>query len=331
MPVTLPQAGFHRFPSDYPCQSLGRMELHIQYREYPSLFRSCDAASLGVTSHALRFDRNYRFLFRGVRANFHAMVQHPTPSWADQSWMRESLRLRALSLLNPAVVGNNVTAARLYGLPLPRRLMTNQLHLASTHPTRKMSHSRVTLHRLRALRERSWLQLRLQAPDELFMELAPVLSLDELVILGDAIVGGWHGPPLCSLEDLRSSVADSRYLRARSKTREACDLIRETVDSSPESRLRLWMIARGLPEPVVHPQVICRRLRRIAEPDLGYPNEKLALEYEGDHHRESKAQWTRDIERDEALQAEGWVVLKVTSGTNWHELELKIRSHLGLR
>jgi very-short-patch-repair endonuclease len=39
---------------------------------------------------------------------------------------------------------------------------------------------------------------------------------------------------------------------------------------------------------------------------------RIALEYEGDHHRE-KAQFRRDIARVNALRRAGWLVLRFTA------------------
>lgn len=304
------------------------MDLHVEYREYPSLFRSADAGRLGVTTHALKFDRTRRHLYRGVRIDETAKVRHPTPSWADEEWMHENVRLRAVRLLCPTAVGVGPTAARLYGLPIPADRANSTLHLASTDPLTKVSRPGIRFHRPRTLRMRTWLELPLQAPEDLFVDLAGVLGRNALVALGDAMVGGWHGPPLCSLAQLQGALRQRRYLRARANIEAACALIRETVDSPQETDLRLWAIGRGLPEPTVHPQVFCPMLGRVVEPDLGYEQARLALEYEGGHHFESKDQWNRDIRRDEALQAAGWTTLKVTSRTDRVLLERKIRAHL---
>ena len=168
----------------------------------------------------------------------------------------------------------------------------------------------------------------MHSPVGVFLDLSAGLTRDELVALGDAIVGGWHGPPLCSLEFLRTKSTQRNYLRQRAQVESALSLIREDVDSPQETNLRLWALSRGLPEPVVHPQVYCRLLNRTVEPDLGYPHVKLALEYEGEHHLLSKSQWASDIARDEALRHEGWEVLRVTSQMSRAELERKIRYHL---
>lgn len=124
---------------------------------------------------------------------------------------------------------------------------------------------------------------------------------------------------------------DSRSrVRSRHHLLDALSLVRPAVDSPAETDLRLWALTVGLPEPAVHPQISSRLLRRVIEPDLGYQDAKLALEYEGEHHLRSRDQWNRDIERDDAMRYEGWTVLKVTSRTDYRLLESKVRHHLGL-
>lgn len=165
---------------------------------------------------------------------------------------------------------------------------------------------------------------------DVFIGIGPDLQVRDLVKLGDAAIGNWHGPPQAELNALREQVIERRFIRRRQHLLAAIELMRQTVDSPAETDLRLWTVATGLPEPVVHPKIYCALANRIVEPDLGYPDDKLALEYEGDHHRFSKQQWARDIERDEALRSENWTVLKVTSRTNYRRLEAAIRDHLGL-
>jgi len=40
---------------------------------------------------------------------------------------------------------------------------------------------------------------------------------------------------------------------------------------------------------------------------------KIALEYEGDHHRTDRRQFRRDIRRFEALADMGWLTIRVTA------------------
>ncbi len=49
--------------------------------------------------------------------------------------------------------------------------------------------------------------------------------------------------------------------------------------------------------------------------DLGWPDLKIAIEYDGDHHRSDAAQFAKDVLRHEELAALGWTVIRVTAGT----------------
>jgi hypothetical protein len=49
----------------------------------------------------------------------------------------------------------------------------------------------------------------------------------------------------------------------------------------------------------------------IACPDLQYPRQRVAIEYEGEHYL-TRRQQRRDIRRDEQYREEGWTVIKVT-------------------
>lgn len=304
------------------------MELSIEKRSYPSLFATCEAGERGISQHRLRYDPRFRAVTDGIHRDGLTLVEHPTPSWADDEWMEESLKLRAAAMVIPGIVAGGVSAARLFGLPIPNRLRDDHLHLVTFDPARKVSRKGMTVRRHNIEEAGYWLELPMHSPVGVFLDLSAVLTHGELVALGDAIVGEWHGPPLCSLEFLRTKILERRYLRNRGRVEAALSMIRETVDSPQETELRLWVVSRGLPEPVVHPQVPCTLLNRTVEPDLGYPDAKLALEYECDHHRTSKSQWASDITRDEALRQQGWEVLKVTSRTNRHLLERTIRHHL---
>jgi len=51
---------------------------------------------------------------------------------------------------------------------------------------------------------------------------------------------------------------------------------------------------------------------RLGCVDLAYPELRIAIEYEGEHHLLDPEQWTRDIARYERLTAAGWRVIRVT-------------------
>ncbi len=302
-------------------------QLQWEFRDFPVLFEAKKFAELGISRHALLKSQRYPVVLPGVRMDTETFTKYPVPLWADWDWMRTAQRLRAASLKKPGIVGAHATAAQLYGWPLPQRLMTSHLHVASNDRNLRLRLPNVTLHRTIHHSLRNWFGLPLLDAADVIIGLAAELALPELVRLGDAAVGNWHGPPQISLTELNMK-ARRPQIRARSHLRAGLELVRETVDSPKETDLRLWLRSVGLPEPVVHPSVHSALLGQSVEPDLGYPDALLALEYEGEHHLLSRRQWAHDIERYEALHQEGWTVLRVTSRTDFGQLEQKILHHL---
>lgn len=61
---------------------------------------------------------------------------------------------------------------------------------------------------------------------------------------------------------------------------------------------------------------------------MGYPSIRLAIEYEGDHHRSSPTQFAEDNRRISALQAEGWTVIRVSKDSDMAEICGLIAHHL---
>lgn len=186
----------------------------------------------------------------------------------------------------------------------------------------------VILHRHRQLKQIDFFDLQLVTVPHLLVELGSHLSLLELVQFGDAAVSKRFGGPKTTVESLQTELATRRQVRSRRRIEKAFSLVRLTVDSPRETWLRLWLIDNGFPEPVVHPQVLCRIKNVILQPDLGYPEFKLAIEHEGDHHRSSAGQFNTDIERQQLLEAEGWTVLRVTKKTDLATFGKLLNTHL---
>lgn len=81
--------------------------------------------------------------------------------------------------------------------------------------------------------------------------------------------------------------------------------------SRPETWMRLALVDAGLPEPSANFDVFDHGAW-LAQVDLAYPKRKIALEYEGDHHRTDPHQWAIDIQRADRLAEAGWRVIRVT-------------------
>lgn len=302
-----------------------------EMRDYPRLFAASEAEALGITRHYLFRTQRCPIILPGVRMDRETLESRRTPRWADDRWEWDSLRLRAARMKFDQVLADHATAARIYGWPMPANFRTDpHLSLCTDDLALRVQLPNVTLRRSAQITAARWLDLPVLAPADVFISIAPDLTIRDLVKVGDAAVGRWHGPPQLTVDTLTDRVGQRKRLRARRRLRDAIDLIRPGVDSPTETDLRLWIVSVGLPEPTVHPKISSDLDRGDIEPDLGYENARLALEYEGDHHRSSPTQWARDIERDEAMRDAGWTVLKVTRRTDYRLLQAKIRRLLGL-
>jgi very-short-patch-repair endonuclease len=106
-----------------------------------------------------------------------------------------------------------------------------------------------------------------------------------------------------------------------SRVRRAVPLVDRRADSAPESKVRVALVLAGLaPVPQL---VITHRGTFVGKVDLGWPEAKLAVEYDGAHHFEAE-QIVRDDERYAALVAAGWRIIRLTS-TDLRDLDGVVR------
>jgi len=92
-----------------------------------------------------------------------------------------------------------------------------------------------------------------------------------------------------------------------------------------ETRLRLLMVFAGLPEPVVNHIEYGPTGGWAKRFDLSYPQLKLIIEYDGRQHSEDDRQWSRDVERREQLDADGWRLIVIRSKDIYAEPQLTLR------
>jgi hypothetical protein len=141
-----------------------------------------------------------------------------------------------------------------------------------------------------------------------WLDLATNLALEDLVAVADAALRR----RLVTVDQLTTAV-DSWWRRPGvALLRTALPLVEPATDSPMETRLRLLLVLGGLPVPVANRDVIVDGAW-LARPDLSYPELRIAIEYDGDHHRVERGQWQSDIARRRLLEDAGWVVLVFTA------------------
>ncbi|MGP3536430.1 hypothetical protein ACTU3I_16665 [Microbacterium sp. RD1] len=204
---------------------------------------------------------------------------------------------------------SHVTAARLWGIPLPRRLEADhRLHVLYRDAARAPRGDGVVGHKTgRAVAISICDGVRLTDPVTTWLALAPLLTLDELIVAGDRLVG-WRSE-LTTLAELAAAVTSHSGMRGAKRARAALAEIRPGSRSPRESRCRLALVRAGLPEPALNTPVVVGD--RVIHGDLSYPGLRILFEYDSDHHRVDDRQWAIDLVRYNALSEEAWIVVRI--------------------
>ncbi len=246
----------------------------------------------------------------------------------EVDWLCQALGLR----MSPHAFFSHETAAQLMRLPLPLRFETTlPLHVGIAKPTRAMDARDVVGHRVQIGPHEIavWRGLRLTGPARTWLDLAARLSLLELVAVGDYLVHWQH--PLATQGELTDAIARYPSRRGIAQARVALPLLRTRAESPRESMLRVIIVLAGLPEPECNLNIYDPRGRFLARADLAYPEFKILLEYQGDHHRTDRNQWRRDIRRTGSVEDHEWQMLQFTDDDLQNPVDLIARIERRLR
>jgi very-short-patch-repair endonuclease len=74
--------------------------------------------------------------------------------------------------------------------------------------------------------------------------------------------------------------------------------------------MRLALVRAGLPEPTLNVVLRNRMGQPVVWPDAAYPEQRIALQYDGAHHGRPE-QYRRDIKRQSLTESLGWRELHV--------------------
>jgi hypothetical protein len=264
--------------------------------------------------------------FRGVRLR---LDPEPTvdevdgsPLARDRAQRRRVLRLaRAYAeVMTPSGFFAGRTAAVILGASLEHG---NDLEVAVRAPARAPRRRGIRSIKVapRLVSVQKFHTLRVSSPASTWAMLARELSVRELVVLGDSFVRvprddrGVLAPhrQLATPAQLRPAT-DAGPRPGVQKLRDALALIRVGSASPLETEYRLDAGAAGLPEPELDVEIRDGAGRLLGISDAVYATYRTIVEVEGDHHRTSRAQWNRDIEKYAAYTAAGWDVVRLTSG-----------------
>ncbi len=228
--------------------------------------------------------------WRGLARGVHIPESEPrTPGQQAHAWR---------CLLGEGITFTGLTAAALRGWWLPA--VTAQLPAFIAIREQDLRPRRVGLrvsrHRLR-IPSVDLDGLEVATPAETILACARLVSLVDLVILGDSALHLGD----CTEQELQLAATQRR--RGARALRRALPLLDGRSESPGETLLRVLHTSCGIP---VEPQfVISDRDQLVARADLRITGTRRLPEYDGAHHRDP-AQYERDRRRDRRLQELGW-------------------------
>jgi very-short-patch-repair endonuclease len=236
-------------------------------------------------------------LHRGVYLVGHAVPPERAPEIA------------ALLACGPGSIVSHRSAARLWGLPSFRDWTTPvEVTVAGRDASRRPG---ITIYRTQSFDVRDVRRIDgipATAPARTLMDLAAVLPIDDVEV---AVVDA-HARGLLAGGHLAEVLDRSRRRRGTKALRSLLERARAGGMTRSEAERRMLGLVRtaALPVPSVN-----ARVGRF-EVDFLWPDQKVIVEVDGYAFHAGKRSFERDRQRDAALVARGYVVLRVT----WRQL-----------
>lgn len=224
--------------------------------------------------------------------------------------LAEAMRL----VLPDSSAFSHLTAARLLGLPVPHRWVPKEpLHIMDLTTAAKIRRAGCSGHRgVETRRVVARKGIRVVSPEDTWCDLAAsgLLGLDELIVVGDAVVHYRRG---ISIAQLAEAVRGRRGGRGRLLMNEALPQLRPRSNSPMETRTRLLFLRGGLPEPELNVVINDRDSGQwLSDSDFVWRRQRVVAEFDGDHHRTDRQQWQNDVARCQNLQDDGWAFMQLT-------------------
>jgi len=259
------------------------------------VFRGTDAIARGLITRDNLRTAAWRRLLRDVYADARLDPDH-------------LLACQAVALAMPAsAVIAGPSAAWLLGVEFAAE-PTDDVHVLRPHgvtfdPSRGVRTHAAALTR-EEITERQGLACT--SPSRTVWDTACWLELIHAVVIIDGLLAIGR----VTADELALLVKAKRGVRGGRKLARAVSLSDEGARSPAESRIRVRLVLAGLPRPVTQYEIRVPGL--VLHPDLAWPQYKVALEYDGDYHRDPDVLHP-DRRRLNLLTGAGWIMLYATS------------------
>lgn len=209
---------------------------------------------------------------------------------------------------------SHVTAAGMWGIPLPMPLQADRLLDVSVPDGHFVPSGKgVRGHRI-AIDPSDVTTLdglRLTSLARTWCDLASVLSDEDLVAAGDFLL--WRRRPASirlSRDELEAALARFHGRRHRSLLVSALPALTDRADSRPESIIRVRFTRAGLPAPEVNGEIYDDSGKFVAMTDLTFRRYRVGFDYDGEVHWRDAVQWGKDLKRAPRIEDAGWAYVR---------------------
>jgi len=260
-------------------------------------FRARDLLASGTLTWDMLRGPSWRRLYRGIYVDAAIPLDHLI-------WCRA-----AALLLPPGGAIGLLSAASLWDVPLLGPDDSVSVVVPLRCRLRSQPHLVVRRARIDAEDLTSIFDVPVTTVPRTVFDIARLLSRDDAVIALDGFFKRRKAYPdqIATYVDARAwwpGVVAARSTLALSDGR---------AESPMETRLRLLLHDGGLPAPALQVKITRTmpdgRVRFVARVDFAYEDWKIAIEYDGDHHRD-RVTYRFDMERQNELYLAGWTVLR---------------------
>jgi hypothetical protein len=219
-------------------------------------------------------------------------------------------RIDAVLLTSPGgAVVSHLTAATMWGIPIPQRPDDDRIHLIVSTGSAVRGRADRDIHRmpLSPAETTELYDVLVTTPARTWRDLAAVLERPALLAVTD-----WLLAQRCTTRDLAAQLRLRPSGRGAARARDVLPFGDPRSESPMESWTRWVFHDAGLPMPELQGRIVDSSGRFLGRADFVWREQKVLVEFDGDHHRDRKT-WVDDVRRQNALIAAGWTILRFTS------------------
>ena len=149
-------------------------------------------------------------------------------------------------------------------------------------------------------------------PMDAWIQFAQYLNLTELVVLAEALIRRYG----YAIEQFTQRLTAFHRVIGRARCEAALKLVKPSV---PFRKLvHAWRLCFSACPYRKHNMALPIQRTDTYTVDMAYPQYKVAIEYDGDHHRRFRKQYVRDQQKRRRLRQLGWTVIEVFADDLWN-------------